>query len=96
MNVISVISLSSIFIFGETVDRIPRQFAPLTPTIATITGSHGRPQKFFQGGQSRHFAYPFQVADDATQMNVHEALNPFYTSKKCPMLRQQLHAVLSL
>jgi len=26
---------------------------------------HGRPQKFFQGGQHRNFAYPFQAADDA-------------------------------
>jgi len=26
-----------------------------------------RPQKFFQGGQRRHFAYLFQVADDAMQ-----------------------------
>ena len=25
---------------------------------------HGCPQKFFQGGQSRNFAYPFQVVDD--------------------------------
>jgi len=34
---------------------------------------HGRPQKFFQGGgQSRHFAYPFQVVDDATQIDIHK------------------------
>ena len=46
---------------------------------------HGRPQKFFQGGgQSRHFAYPFQVVDDATQMDVHKTLHPFYTTKKIP------------
>jgi len=25
---------------------------------------HGRPQKFFQGGQRRHFVYHFQIADD--------------------------------
>ena len=25
---------------------------------------HGRPQKFFQGGQGQHFAYHFQIADD--------------------------------
>jgi len=43
---------------------------------------HGRPQKFFQGGQSRQFAYPFQVADDAMQMDVHKTLYPFYTTKK--------------
>jgi len=45
---------------------------------------HGRPQKFFQGGQKRHFAYPFQVVDDATQMDVHKTLRPFYTTKKMP------------
>jgi len=39
------------------------------------------------GGQSRHFAYPFQFVGDATQMDVH---------KKCPMLRQQLHKVFCL
>jgi len=26
---------------------------------------HGRPQKFFQGGQRRNFANPFQVVDNA-------------------------------
>ena len=25
---------------------------------------HGRPQKFFQGGQRQHFVYHFQIADD--------------------------------
>ena len=25
---------------------------------------HGRPQKFFYGGQRRHFVYHFQIADD--------------------------------
>jgi len=34
------------------------------------TQQHGRPQKFFQGGQSRHFAYLFVVVSDATQINV--------------------------
>jgi len=29
-----------------------------------IHAHHGRPQKFFQGGQRQHFAYPCQVADD--------------------------------
>jgi len=40
--------------------------------------NHGRPQKFFQGWQRRNFAYPFQVADDAMQMEVHKTLYPFY------------------
>jgi len=25
---------------------------------------HGRPYKFFQGGQGQHFVYHFQIADD--------------------------------
>jgi len=32
----------------------------------------GRPQNFFQGGQSRHFAYLFHIVGDATQMDVHK------------------------
>ena len=47
-----------------------------------LRAKHGRPQKFFQGGQRRHIAYLFQVADDATQMDVQKALYPFYTTKK--------------
>jgi len=37
---------------------------------------HGRPQKFSHRGQRPHFANPFQVADNAMQMDVHNAL-PF-------------------
>jgi len=29
-------------------------------------------------GQHRNFAYPFQVADDAMQMDVQKTLHPFY------------------
>jgi len=36
-------------------------------------GYHGRPQKFFQGGQRQNFAYQFQVSDDTMQMDVHKA-----------------------
>jgi len=41
-------------------------------------------RNFSRGGQSQHFAYPFQVVDDATQMDVHKMLYPFYTTKKMP------------
>jgi len=34
----------------------------------------GRPQNFFRGEQRQHFAYTFQVTDDAVQTDVHEAL----------------------
>jgi len=33
--------------------------------IIKICYAHGRPQKFFQGGQSRHFAYLFQAVGNA-------------------------------
>jgi len=47
-----------------------------------ITRLHGRPQKFFQGGQRQHFAGPCQVADDAMQMYVHETFQQFSTITK--------------
>jgi len=45
----------------------------------TGESNHGCPQKFFQGGQRRHFAYLFQVAHVAMQMDVHKTLYCFYT-----------------
>jgi len=45
---------------------------------------HGRPQKFFQGEQPRHFAYLVHVVDDAVQMHVHKTLCAFYTKTKLP------------
>jgi len=39
---------------------------------------------FSREGRIRHFAYPFQVANDAMQMDVHKTLYPFYTTKKRP------------
>jgi len=44
---------------------------------------HGRSQKFFHGGQRRNFAYLFQVADDAMQINAHKTLYPFYPISLC-------------
>jgi len=32
---------------------------------------------FSREGQRQYFAFPFQVADDAMQMNVHKTLYPF-------------------
>jgi len=58
---------------------------------------YGRLQKFFQGGgQSRHFAYPFQVSDDATQTAVHKRFTLATPQRKCSMLRQRLQTVLPL
>jgi len=39
-------------------------------------------RKFSRRGQRRHIAYPFLVADDAMQTDVHKALYPFYTTTK--------------
>jgi len=39
--------------------------------------------------------YLFQVFDNATQMDVHKRLRFSAPQRKCPMLRQQLHTVLS-
>jgi len=41
-------------------------------------------RNFSKWGQRRHFACPFQVADDAMQIDVHKTLFPFYTIKKMP------------
>jgi len=46
--------------------------------------SMGVDRNFPGGGQSRHFGYPFQVSDDATQTDVHKTLYPFYSTKKMP------------
>jgi len=38
---------------------------------------HEHTQNLFQGGQRRNFAYRFQIADDAMQMDVYKTLFPF-------------------
>jgi len=45
------------------------------------------PVVILPGGQRRHFAYTFQVADDAMQTDVYKALYPFFT-KMCSILQQ--------
>jgi len=44
---------------------------------------HGRPQKFSRKGVRRNCAYPFQVADDAMQTDVHKMLYHFYSISLC-------------
>jgi len=39
-------------------------------------------RNFSREWQRHHFAYSFQVADDAMQMDTHKTLYPFYTVKK--------------
>jgi len=45
--------------------------------------SKGVRRNFFRVGQYRNFAYPFQVADDAMQMDFHKTLDPFYPIYLC-------------
>jgi len=51
-----------------------------------MTRKHGRRKKFFQGGQSRHVAYFFQIADDAMQIDIPKTLYPFCTSSAARMM----------
>ena len=48
---------------------------------AIKTNSMGVRRNF---SRSRHFAYLFQVVDDALQVDVYKTLYPFYTTKKMP------------
>ena len=50
----------------------------------------------FPRGESRHFAYRFQVADDATQMHIHKCFTLSKPQRKCQLLRQHLHTVIAL
>jgi len=40
-------------------------------------------KKFSSGGQRRNFPYPFHVAYDTVQMDVHKTLHPFYPISLC-------------
>jgi len=48
----------------------------------TIIYYHGRPQNFSRG-KRRNVTYPFQVADDAMQLDVHKMLYPIYPISLC-------------
>jgi len=58
----------------------------------------GSPQKCFQEGKNDILlvSFSFQVADDATQIDVREMLYPFCAIKKWAMLWQQLQTGFSL
>jgi len=51
------------------------------PLTTSVTMNVGR---IFSRGwvQRRYFAYPFEIADYAVQIDVHKTLCPFYTTKK--------------
>jgi len=68
------------FVLHQSLARVGLYFLNMLfsyPTLNVIL-YHGRPQKFFQGGQSRHFAYLFLVVDDATQIDVYKKENVQY------------------
>jgi len=54
---------------NEFILPVGTKFKVQTHTVCATQvdkNKHGRPQKFFQGGKRRNFAYHFLVADDAT------------------------------
>jgi len=58
-------------------------------------------KNFSRGGQSRHFAYLFLGVDNATQIDVYKKRKNSSgkikrSSGVIPVLRQQLHTMLSL
>ena len=52
--------------------------------------------EIFPGGKRRHFAYPFQVADDAVRMDVHKTLYPSYITKKMPCVTATVTTVTKM
>ena len=48
-------------------------------------------RNFSRGRLRRHFAYPYSVADDAMQMDVHKTLLPFFLHCKKKSLSQGAH-----
>ena len=41
-------------------------------SYSTVHGTMGVLRNFSRGGQSRHFAYLFQIVGDATQMDIYK------------------------
>jgi len=58
----------------------------ISVSLKLNTAIMGARRNFFRGGQSRPFAYPLQVVDDATQMDAHKTLHSFYTTKQRPIV----------
>jgi len=54
----------------------------ISASLKLNTAIMGARRNFSRWGQSRPFAYPLQVVDDATQMDVHKTLHSFYTTMK--------------
>jgi len=54
----------------------------ISASLKLNTAIMGARRNFSRWGQSRPFAYPLQVVDDATQMDVHKTLHSFYTTNE--------------
>jgi len=71
----NTVSIRSIVKVNRLMKKILRFFnVHLCPPMASA--------EIYPGGQKRHFAYPFQVVDDVTQIDVHKTLYPFCAMKK--------------
>jgi len=78
------ISWNSGCVFARATASLKETAGREVSTYADCCGwGHGCSQDFFQGGQRRNFAYPFQVADDAMQVDVHKTLYPFCIPLVC-------------
>jgi len=58
------------------------QFSYFLQCQHILNTRHGRPQKFFQGGQSRHFAYPFQFVWWCNANRLTQNASPFLHHKE--------------
>jgi len=64
--------------------------------LTCICASPWASAEFFSGGYKRRFAYPFQVAEDVTQIDVHKTLYLFCAIKKISNVTEQLQTVFPL
>ena len=71
------------FIVFEWLQRVEPNSTTLYDRRIEICASMGVLRFFSRGGQHRNFAYPFQVADDAMQMDVYKTLCTFYPISLC-------------
>jgi len=46
------------------------------------SSDHGRPQKFFHGGQCRHFGYAIHIVDNTMKVDVNKTLFRFVHHKE--------------
>jgi len=79
-------NLSSLFQLNETKVLIK---TTISVPLSKQSRLHGRPQKFFQGGQSRHFLILFRLLTMQCKSMFTKRFTLSTPQRKCPMLRQQ-------